>query len=66
MESEAWRAIVYGVTKTWTRLSDFQLHFQAVKKKRFPTTTPGGIRSLPIRMYRSTIISSVNPKGDQS
>ena len=36
MESEAWRAIVYGVTKTWTRLSDFQLHFQAGKKKKIP------------------------------
>ena len=27
MDREAWRAAVYGVTKSWTQLSDFHFHF---------------------------------------
>ena len=26
MDREAWSAAVYGVTKSWTRLSDFHFH----------------------------------------
>ena len=55
MDREAWWAIVHGVAKSWT----FSFIFKQEKKSRFPATTPGGIRSLPIRMYRSTVISSV-------
>ena len=27
MDREAWRAAIYGVTKSWTRLSDFTFTF---------------------------------------
>ena len=27
MDGEAWRAVVHGVAKSWTRLSDFHFHF---------------------------------------
>ena len=35
MDREAWRAAVHGVTKSWTRLSDFTFtfHFHALEKE---------------------------------
>ena len=35
MDREAWRATVHGVTKSWTRLSDFTFtfHFHALEKE---------------------------------
>ena len=35
MDGGAWLAAVHGVTKSWTRLSDFTfaLHFQALEKE---------------------------------
>ena len=39
MDSEAWRAAVHGVAKSWTRLSDFTLifHFMHWRRKWQPT-----------------------------
>ena len=28
MDGEAWRAAIHGVAKSWTRLSDFNFHFE--------------------------------------
>ena len=35
MDREAWRAAIHGVTKSWTRLSDFTItfHFHALEKE---------------------------------
>ena len=30
MDRGAWQATVHGVSKSWTRLSDFHFHFQCV------------------------------------
>ena len=57
MDREAWRATVHGVSKSWTRLSDF--HFQAGKKIQIPNNYTWGYKEFTIRMYRSTIISLV-------
>ena len=59
MDSRTWWAAVHGVTKSWTRLSDFTLtfHFHALKKEmathssiiawRIPGTgEPGGLLSM--------------------
>ena len=59
MNGGAWWAVVHGVTKSWTRLSDFTLtfHFHALEKEmvahssvlawRIPgTREPGGLLSL--------------------
>ena len=59
MDREAWRAAVHGVSKSWTRLSNFTLafHFHALEKEmatyssvlawRIPGTgEPGGLPSL--------------------
>ena len=59
MDREAWRAAIHGVTKSWTRLSDFTFtfHFHALEKKmathssvlawRIPgTAEPGGLPSV--------------------
>ena len=59
MDREAWRAAIHGVTKSWTRLSDFTftLHFHALEKEmathssvlawRIPGTgEPGGLPSM--------------------
>ena len=59
MDREAWSAAVYGVTKSWTRLSDFTFtfHFHALEKEkathssvlawRIPGTVgPGGLPSM--------------------
>ena len=59
MDGEAWWAAVYGVTQSWTRLSDFTFtfHFRALKKEmathssvlawRIPgTAEPGGLLSM--------------------
>ena len=34
MDREAWRAVIHGVTKSWTQLNDltFTFHFHALKK----------------------------------
>ena len=59
MDGGAWKAAVHGVTKSWTRLSDFTFtfHFHALEKEmathssvlawRIPgTREPGGLRSM--------------------
>ena len=53
MDTGAWWAAVYGVAKSWTRLSDFTFtfHFHALEKEMAPTPVllPGkshGWRSL--------------------
>ena len=59
LQRRAWRAIVHGVTKSWTRLSDFTFtfHFHALEKEmathssvlawRIPgTEEPGGLPSM--------------------
>ena len=59
MDGGAWWAAVHGVTKSWTRLSDFTFtfHFHALEKEmathssvlawRIPGTgEPGGLRSM--------------------
>ena len=59
MDGGAWQAAVYGVAKSWTRLSDFTctLHFHALEKEmatlssvlawRIPGTgKPGGLPSM--------------------
>ena len=59
MDGGAWWAVVHGVTKSWTRLSDFTFtfHFHALEKEmathssvlawRIPGTgEPGGLPSL--------------------
>ena len=59
MDREAWRPVVLGVTKSWTRLSDFTFtfHFHALEKEmathssvlawRIPGTgEPGGLPSM--------------------
>ena len=33
MDGGAWWAAVHGVTKSWTRLSDFTFHFHALEKE---------------------------------
>ena len=35
MDREAWHAVVHGVTKNWTQLSDFTFtfHFHALEKE---------------------------------
>ena len=33
MDEGAWQAAVHGVTKSWTRLSDFTFHFHALEKE---------------------------------
>ena len=35
MDREAWRAVIHGVAKSWTRLSDFTFtfHFHALEKE---------------------------------
>ena len=39
MDGGAWEAAVHGVTKSWTRLSDFTFpfHFHALEKEMQPT-----------------------------
>ena len=32
MDREAWRAVVHGVAKSWTRLSDFTFTFMCVQE----------------------------------
>ena len=62
MDKEPWRAAVYGVTKSWTRLSDFTFtfHFHALEKDmathssvlawRIPwTEEPGGLQSVGLQ-----------------
>ena len=59
MDREAWRAVIHGVTKSQTRLSDFTFtfHFHALEKEmaahssvlawRIPGTgEPGGLPSM--------------------
>ena len=59
MDGGAWKAAVYGVAKSWTRLSDFTFtfHFHALEKEmathssvlalRIPGTgEPGGLPSM--------------------
>ena len=59
MDREAWRAVIHGVAKSRTRLSDFTftLHFHALEKEmathssvlawRIPgTEEPGGLPSM--------------------
>ena len=59
MNGRAWKAAVHGVTKSWTRLSDFTFifHFHALEKEmathssvltcRIPGTgEPGGLPSV--------------------
>ena len=59
MDRGAWRAAVHGVTKSWTRLSDFTFafHFHALEKEMAPhssvlawripgTGEPGGLPSM--------------------
>ena len=59
MDREAWRAVVHGVARSWTRLSDFPFtfHFRELEKEmathssvlawRIPGTgEPGGLLSM--------------------
>ena len=59
MDRGAWQAVVHGVAKSWTRLSDFTFtfHFHALEKEmathssvlawRIPGTgEPGGLQSM--------------------
>ena len=57
MDGGAWWAAVHGVTRSWTRLSDFTFHFHALEKEmathssvlalRIPGTgEPGGLPSM--------------------
>ena len=57
MDGGAWWAAVHGVTKSWTRLSNFSFHFHALEKEmathsrvlawRIPgTAEPGGLPSM--------------------
>ena len=57
MDGGAWWAAVHGVTKSWTRLSDFTFHFHALEEEmathssvlawRIPGTgEPGGLPSM--------------------
>ena len=57
MDGGAWWAAVHGVTKSWTRLSNFPFHFHALEKEmathsrvlawRIPgTAEPGGLPSM--------------------
>ena len=47
MDREAWHAVVHGVTKSWTRLSDFTFtfHFHALEKEM---ATHSNILGLPL------------------
>ena len=56
-DGAAWWAAVYGVTQSWTRLSDFTFHFHALEKEmatyssvlawRIPGSgEPGGLPSM--------------------
>ena len=59
MDGGAWQAVVHGVAKSWTRLSDFpfMFHFHALEKEMAPhssvlawripgTGEPGGLPSV--------------------
>ena len=35
MNGAAWQAAIYGVTKSWTRLSDFTFTFRVIYAKAF-------------------------------
>ena len=65
MDGGAWRAAVHGVTKSWTRLSDFTFpfHFHALEKEmathssvlawRIPGMgEPGGLLSMGLHRVR--------------
>ena len=65
MDREAWYAAIHGVTKSWTRLSNFTLtfHFHALEKEmathssvlawRIPGTgEPGGLLSMGLHRVR--------------
>ena len=65
MEGGAWKAVVHGVAKSWTRLSDFTFtfHFHALEKEmathsnvlawRIPGTgEPGGLPSMGLHRVR--------------
>ena len=67
MDGGAWWAAVHGVTKSWTRLSDFTFtfHFHALEKEmathssvlawRIPgTVEPGGLPSVPSHRLDTT------------
>ena len=57
MDGGAWWAAVHGVTKSWTRLSDFTFHFHVLEKEMAThssvlawrisgTGEPGGLLSM--------------------
>ena len=61
MDGGAWWAAVHGITESWTRLSDFTVHFHVLEKEmatpssvlawRIPGTgEPGGL--LPMGSHR--------------
>ena len=65
MDGGAWEAVVHGVAKSWTRLSDFTFtfHFHALEKEmathssvlawRLPgTVEPGGLPSIELHRVR--------------
>ena len=65
MDGRAWQAAVHGVSKSWTRLSNFTFtfHFHALEKEmatqysvlawRFPETEePGGLPSIGLQRVR--------------
>ena len=65
MDKGAWRATVHGVTKSWTRLSDFTFtfHFYALEKEMAThssilawrilwTKEPGGLQTMGLRRVR--------------
>jgi len=65
MDGGAWWAAVHGVTKSWTRLSDFTFtfHFHALEKEMAThssvlawrisqTVEPGGLLSMGLHIVR--------------
>ena len=68
MDGGAWQATVHGVTKSWTRLSDFTFtfHFHALEKEmathssvlawRIPGTgEPGGLPSIGVAQSQTRL-----------
>ena len=73
MDRETWHAVVHGVAKSWTQLSDFTFtfHFRALEKEtathtsvlawRIPGTGEPGIAQSWTRLKRLSSSSSIGP-----
>ena len=49
IDREAWRAVIHGVAKSWTRLSDFTFpfHFQIGRSTRASAVAEHGLSAIP-------------------